>query len=163
MSNLFLKLCSTAVLVPVPYVAFALPASNATSDATNASLTLSPPCNDILHCRTLAGLVWSCLTTIFLCTWVALHPNVPAAKGSRGFLDRIFSTRLGLMCLMLASPELVVLLASNDWALASNLITTLSRWSISLLLFHSSLIHLRKISGDSMDRDARHDGGDGWI
>ncbi|KIM24369.1 hypothetical protein M408DRAFT_233060 [Serendipita vermifera MAFF 305830] len=26
--------------------------------------------------RTLAGIVWSCISTIFLCTWVAVHPNV---------------------------------------------------------------------------------------
>ncbi|KIM22219.1 hypothetical protein M408DRAFT_332995, partial [Serendipita vermifera MAFF 305830] len=26
--------------------------------------------------RTLANIVWSCFSTIFLCTWVAIHPNV---------------------------------------------------------------------------------------
>ncbi|KIM26180.1 hypothetical protein M408DRAFT_42395, partial [Serendipita vermifera MAFF 305830] len=26
--------------------------------------------------RSLANIVWSCLSTIFLCTWVAVHPNV---------------------------------------------------------------------------------------
>ncbi|KIM26227.1 hypothetical protein M408DRAFT_73096, partial [Serendipita vermifera MAFF 305830] len=26
--------------------------------------------------RTLANIVWSCLSTIFLCTWVAVHPNI---------------------------------------------------------------------------------------
>jgi hypothetical protein len=34
-------------------------------------------CEDIGHCRTLLGIVWSCITTIFLCTWVAIHPNIP--------------------------------------------------------------------------------------
>ncbi|KAG8755925.1 hypothetical protein FRC14_003530 [Serendipita sp. 396] len=27
--------------------------------------------------RSLPNIIWSCLTTIFLCTWVSLHPNVP--------------------------------------------------------------------------------------
>ena len=26
--------------------------------------------------RTLYGITWSCLTTIFLCTWVSIHPNI---------------------------------------------------------------------------------------
>ncbi|KIM21634.1 hypothetical protein M408DRAFT_29395 [Serendipita vermifera MAFF 305830] len=26
--------------------------------------------------RTLANIIWSCLSTIFLCTWVAVHPNI---------------------------------------------------------------------------------------
>ena len=34
-------------------------------------------CEDLGHCRTLLGIVWSCITTIFLCTWVSIHPNVP--------------------------------------------------------------------------------------
>ena len=34
-------------------------------------------CKDIDNCRTLLGIIWSCVTTVFLCTWVAVHPNVP--------------------------------------------------------------------------------------
>ena len=26
--------------------------------------------------RTLYGITWGCLTTIFLCTWVSIHPNI---------------------------------------------------------------------------------------
>ena len=26
--------------------------------------------------RTLYGITWSCLATIFLCTWVSIHPNI---------------------------------------------------------------------------------------
>ena len=26
--------------------------------------------------RTLYGITWSCLTTMFLCTWVSIHPNI---------------------------------------------------------------------------------------
>ncbi|KAK0432182.1 hypothetical protein EV421DRAFT_2024131 [Armillaria borealis] len=28
--------------------------------------------------RTLLNIIWSCLTTIFACTWLAVHPNVPS-------------------------------------------------------------------------------------
>ena len=36
--------------------------------------------NDLAHCRTVWNIVWSCLVTIFSCTWVAVHPNVPCPK-----------------------------------------------------------------------------------
>ena len=34
-------------------------------------------CTDITLCRTVWNIIWSCLSTIFLCTWVAVHPNIP--------------------------------------------------------------------------------------
>ena len=37
-------------------------------------------CNDLGHCRTIWNIVWSCVVTIFSCTWVAVHPNVPCPK-----------------------------------------------------------------------------------
>ena len=37
-------------------------------------------CNDLTHCRTIWNIVWSCVVTIFSCTWVAVHPNVPCPK-----------------------------------------------------------------------------------
>ena len=37
-------------------------------------------CTDLTHCRTIWNIVWSCLVTIFSCTWVAIHPNVPCPK-----------------------------------------------------------------------------------
>ena len=37
-------------------------------------------CNDLGHCRMTWNIIWSCLVTIFSCTWVAIHPNVPCSK-----------------------------------------------------------------------------------
>ena len=37
-------------------------------------------CSDLTHCRTIWNIVWSCFATIFLCTWVAIHPNIPCPK-----------------------------------------------------------------------------------
>ena len=45
----------------------------------NRSL-LGNHCNDLGHCRMIWNIVWSCLVTIFSCTWVAVHPNVPSPK-----------------------------------------------------------------------------------
>ena len=40
----------------------------------------SNPCIDLTHCHTIWNIVWSCLITIFSCTWVAIHPNIPCPK-----------------------------------------------------------------------------------
>jgi len=37
----------------------------------------SPACNDIHNCRTLASIIYSCLATIFACTWGSYHPDIP--------------------------------------------------------------------------------------
>ena len=37
-------------------------------------------CTDLTYCRTIWSIIWSCLVTIFLCTWVAVHPNIPCPK-----------------------------------------------------------------------------------
>ena len=37
-------------------------------------------CMDLLHCRSIWNIVWSCLVTIFSCTWVTIHPNIPCPK-----------------------------------------------------------------------------------
>ncbi|KAF7365585.1 hypothetical protein MVEN_00431900 [Mycena venus] len=34
-------------------------------------------CDNINNCRTLFGIISGCLATIFACTWVSVHPNVP--------------------------------------------------------------------------------------
>ena len=38
------------------------------------------PCTNLTHCRTIWNIIWSCLTTIFSCTWVSVHPNIPSPK-----------------------------------------------------------------------------------
>ena len=40
----------------------------------------SNPCIDLTHCRTIWNIIWSCLVTIFSCTWVAVHPNIPCPR-----------------------------------------------------------------------------------
>ena len=47
----------------------------------NRSLAVTH-CTDLSHCRPIWNIVWSCLVTIFSCTWVAIHPNAPSPKNS---------------------------------------------------------------------------------
>ena len=75
-------------------------------------------CNDLAHCRTIWNIVWSCLVTIFSCTWVAVHPNVPCPKrrGANGWIERhirnpLISSvehRLPLFICALLVPEYVL-------------------------------------------------------
>jgi hypothetical protein len=69
-------------------------------------------CSDIGHCRTIWNIIWSCLVTIFGCTWVAMHPNIPNAE------ENWFTTvlrRLQLMVMALIAPEIVILWAMRQW------------------------------------------------
>ena len=75
-------------------------------------------CNDLGHCRTIWNIVWSCLVTIFFCTWVAVHPNVPCPKKreanswierySRNPLLSFVEHRLPLFICVLLVPEYVL-------------------------------------------------------
>ena len=40
----------------------------------------SNPCTDFMHCRTIWNIIWSCHITIFSCTRVAVHPNIPCPR-----------------------------------------------------------------------------------
>ena len=40
----------------------------------------SNSCTNLTHCRSIWNIIWSCIVTIFSCTWVAVHPNIPCPK-----------------------------------------------------------------------------------
>jgi hypothetical protein len=75
-------------------------------------------CGDQDSRRSIWSIVWSCLSTIFLCTWVALHPNVafrpekPKARWSERWiwdpLHHFFSYKLPLFMLALFVPEYIL-------------------------------------------------------
>jgi len=61
--------------------------------------------------RSVRSIVWSCFATLFACSWVAVHPNVPRATDSEAL---IFGRRLAMMGYMLLAPELVILWAAQQ-------------------------------------------------
>ncbi|KAJ7104974.1 hypothetical protein C8R44DRAFT_886979 [Mycena epipterygia] len=79
----------------------------------NASLTqghslnsrADDSCDDINSCRRLFDIIWGCLTTIFACTWVSVHPNLPPPN--QGWLA-LFWRRLKMMLIAILAPELMV-------------------------------------------------------
>lgn len=68
----------------------------------------SPGCNN----RTVLDILWSCLATIFACTWVSVHPNVPFKGEGRWALLR---RRLYLMCFSIFAPEFMIMWAFKQW------------------------------------------------
>ncbi|KDR70363.1 hypothetical protein GALMADRAFT_76245 [Galerina marginata CBS 339.88] len=63
-------------------------------------------------------IIWSCLATIFLCTWVSVHPNIPALGESWW---KKSSRRLELMFWSIIAPELMIFWATNQWVAAREL------------------------------------------
>jgi hypothetical protein len=69
-------------------------------DATNQQ---QPP-------RTLFGVAWSCILTVFICAWTSVHPNVPPRGRMGGLLARV-----KLMFWTIVAPELVLAWAVRQW------------------------------------------------
>ena len=88
-------------------------------------------CADLTHCRTIWNIVWSCLVTIFSCTWVAVHPNIPCPKkreANNHFQKWIWnpimlfaSHRLPLFVCSLLVPEYVLAWAIKQYLSAGKI------------------------------------------
>jgi len=68
--------------------------------------------------RSVWDIIRSCFATLFACTWVAVHPNIPSAKDSE---LRIFGRRLAIMGCMLFAPEAVTVWAARQHFAAKDL------------------------------------------
>jgi hypothetical protein len=58
------------------------------------------------------------MATIFLCIWVAVHPNIP---GSGEKWTKVISQRAGMALIALVAPELIILWAIRQWLNAHKL------------------------------------------
>jgi hypothetical protein len=90
------------------------------------SSTVTPTCNDIQNCRTRWDIIWSCITTVFLCTWVAVHPNVPEPvetkdldrwQKAKNRSKRFIKERLLLCVVALLVPDYIL-----AWAIRQRLV-----------------------------------------
>ncbi|KAF2854411.1 hypothetical protein T440DRAFT_388762 [Plenodomus tracheiphilus IPT5] len=83
------------------------------------------------------GLLWSCFATIFLCTWSAIHPNLPAIGESQ---REIFRRRVGYVVGALVMPEAFVLIALSEamaaWEIKSASSSLVSfKWTMQQAFF----------------------------
>ncbi|KAJ7807658.1 hypothetical protein B0H14DRAFT_2159967, partial [Mycena olivaceomarginata] len=66
--------------------------------------------------RSLYDICWGCLTTIFACAWLSVHPNVPPPDPEEpvGSVGR----RLKLMLITVIAPELMVGFAARQFIMS---------------------------------------------
>ncbi|KAF8970948.1 hypothetical protein BDZ97DRAFT_1753716 [Flammula alnicola] len=62
--------------------------------------------------RSRLDIIWSCFATIIACTWVAVHPNIPAQGDSEW---KVLGQRLKIMAYTLLVPELILYWANRGW------------------------------------------------
>ena len=104
-------------------------------------------CSDIHNCRTIWNIIWSCLVTIFGCTWVAVHPNIPDVEG-KWFTAGL--RRLKLMAIALVAPEMVILWALRQWLAARKL----AKKYKSVFIFKVANVLMFTILRTPMDTDS---------
>ena len=73
---------------------------------------------DKFNTRSIYNILWSCLSTIFACTWITVHPNIPAPGDSQWAVLR---RRLAIMGYFLLTPEFVIYWAARQHFGARNL------------------------------------------
>ena len=83
-----------------------------TESSSNATVLSTPVCVYPDDQRAIWDILWSCLATLFACSWVSVHPNVPAPHES-GW--RIFLRRLELMFWAVIGPEMIITWAFRQW------------------------------------------------
>jgi len=69
--------------------------------------------------RSTISLLYSCLFTIFLCTWSAMHLNVPDKRDTS---LRVFWRKCCYMILGLLAPDYIVYLAAGEYYAARMLV-----------------------------------------
>ena len=70
--------------------------------------------------RTMFEIIWGCVTTTFVCTWVSVHPNVPP-RTTEEYGWKYLMRRLRLMFWALVAPELVLVWSAKQWYAAGKI------------------------------------------
>jgi len=69
-------------------------------------------CGKVADQRSLYNIIWSCLVTMFACTWLSVHPNIPSLSDS---YFTIMGRRIKIMIYALLVPEGVMYWAMRQW------------------------------------------------
>ncbi|KAF7975387.1 hypothetical protein HWV62_9597 [Athelia sp. TMB] len=106
---------------------------NSTSSPPSSSLAhiafTSPTCRDIDGCRTLLNIISSCLSTIFICVWVAVHPDVRSPKDGWGAQ---LTERIMELCGTFLVPEGALGIAVFQYREARKLVKSLEHERLEL-------------------------------
>jgi len=111
--HIFLHICTTMIIILAILAAIRASPLGPPSPLVLRDQLQPPPCSDPHGCRSLWDIIRSCGFTIFLCTWAAVHPNIPSPDER---WPKIAVRRVGLMFAALVVPEAIV-----GWALRQRL------------------------------------------
>ncbi|KAE8147181.1 hypothetical protein BDV25DRAFT_160914 [Aspergillus avenaceus] len=95
---------------------------------TGLNMLVSQGWNSGPDTRGSLDILWTCLSTLALCVWTAIHPNIPL---SYTFWPT-FLERVGLMVIAIMFPEVILTSAWGQEIRAENLLVEVNR-----LLGHS--------------------------
>ncbi|KAF9023234.1 hypothetical protein BDZ89DRAFT_1070108 [Hymenopellis radicata] len=84
------------------------------------STTTAPECGiaDADDLRSVYDIVWGCLTTVFACSWLTVHPNVPTDDTRRKGSLHITLERVKLAGIAVIAPEVILIFAMRQWKMA---------------------------------------------
>ena len=94
-----------------PSNSLALPTDLRPSDIFPRKLSIFIRDDDRFDTRSIYNILWSCLSTIFACTWITIHPNIPAPGDSQWAVLR---RRLVIMGYLLLTPEFIIFWAARQ-------------------------------------------------
>ncbi|KIM28286.1 hypothetical protein M408DRAFT_23986 [Serendipita vermifera MAFF 305830] len=96
-------------------------------------------CDGLNSQRSIWSIVWSCLSTIFLCTWVAVHPNVHfrPEKRNQSWLEKwlwdplheFFTYKVVLFLWALLVPEYILAWAVRQYVKAGEISKEVPEWT----------------------------------
>ncbi|KZP06522.1 hypothetical protein FIBSPDRAFT_1053492 [Athelia psychrophila] len=121
-----------------------------TSLSLNSSNSTPDTCNELDKCRSLVGIVTSCLATIFACVWVAVHPNIPGPNQS--WASRQFESFKVIM-VTLVVPEWVLAWAVRQFLQARKYSEILERARVRAAE-EATLQNNRNSANEGSTRDA---------
>jgi hypothetical protein len=87
-------------------------------------------CGELIETRTLWNIIWSCLSTIFFCTWGSLHPNISSTPDEPGmgwwdklrkWLLDLLMYKLPLFLWALLVPEYILAWAIRQYIVAGEI------------------------------------------
>ncbi|KAK0472428.1 hypothetical protein EDD18DRAFT_1094216 [Armillaria luteobubalina] len=72
--------------------------------------------------RTVLSILWGCFATIFACTWIAVHPNVPGRDITTKGTVSCAIERLKIWSITMLAPEVIVAWAAEQLIVARKLL-----------------------------------------
>jgi hypothetical protein len=111
--------------------------------------------------RTLPSIVYSCLLTMFACTWTAVHPNLPDPDDSK---RRVFGRRMKIVLVALLAPEYILFWALTQRKAAKELVKAAKAGEPSVIKLELSVKRYCSKSGArALDNCARLFPRHGWL